>query len=131
MQLRYALSAYRFKRGVRQMKARSKVWLANERVLVFGEGKARILEAVARTGSLSGAARELKMSYRHAWSAITAAETRLGQKLINRSKGGRKGGGAELTAYGKDLLKKFNKLDTSVRQYTDRCHERIFGKGGQ
>jgi molybdate transport system regulatory protein len=110
------------------VKAKSKVWLANNGVLVFGEGKASILQAVERTGSLNGAARELNMSYRHAWSAITAAEKRLGQKLLRRTKGGVKGGGAELTKFGKNLLTKFEKLDTSVRQYTDKCHQRIFGE---
>lgn len=108
------------------MKVRSKVWLANNDVLVFGEGKAKILKAIAQTGSLSGAARKLKMSYRHAWSSITAAEKRLAKKLLSRTKGGAEGGGAELTEFGKDLLAKFEKLDTSVRQHADRSYRRIF-----
>lgn len=108
------------------MKAKSKVWLIKNDMLVFGEGKASILKAVERTGSLSGAAKELDMSYRHAWSAIAAAEKRLGRKLLRRTKGGVKGGGAELTGFAKHLLQKFDKLDVSVKQYADRRYKQIF-----
>ena len=111
------------------MRARSKVWLASGGAQVFGEGKAAILRAIADAGSINGAARELGMSFRHVWSAITAAERRLGRKLLKRSRGGTKGGGAELTAFAEDLLEKFDELDDAVRGYADKCCARIFGKG--
>ena len=40
--------------------------------VALGPGKAALLEAVNQTGSISGAAREMGMSYRRAWKLIEA-----------------------------------------------------------
>jgi len=95
---------------------------------VFGAGKARILCAVDKTGSINAAARELGMSYRHAWSTIDAAEHRLGHKLLRRSRGGPKGGGATLTRYARDLLDKLNALEEEVKNTADKRFARLFGQ---
>ena len=38
--------------------------------IAFGPGKAALLQAIARSGSISGAAREMGMSYRRAWLLV-------------------------------------------------------------
>ncbi|HSC61750.1 MAG TPA: LysR family transcriptional regulator, partial [Rhizomicrobium sp.] len=48
----------------------------------IGPGKVRLLEQVAETGSIRGAATALKMSYRRAWLLIKATETTFGAPLI-------------------------------------------------
>lgn len=108
------------------MKIRSKVWLEKDGKLIFGSGKAQILQAVAKTGSLNAAAKELDMSYRHVWSAIRAIEERLGQQLLVKNKGGSNGGGATLTKYARDLLAKLASLDLEVKQFTNRRFEELF-----
>lgn len=108
------------------MKVRSKVWLEKDGKLVFGAGKARILRTVAKTGSLNAAAKELDMSYRHAWSAMHAIEERLGRELLVKSKGGMKGGGATLTDYARDLLEKLTKLEREVKEFTDHRFAELF-----
>jgi len=37
---------------------------------VFGPGKADLLESIERLGSISAAAREMRMSYRQAWTLL-------------------------------------------------------------
>ena len=59
----------------------------------IGPGKVRLLEQVAETGSIRGAATALKMSYRRAWLLIKATETTFGAPLIVAATGGAKGGG--------------------------------------
>ena len=108
------------------MKIRSKVWLENNKGLVFGSGKAMILKSIARTGSISKAAVELNMSYRHAWSYIKSAEKRLNKKLVICIKGGKNGGGAKLTDYAKGLLEDFLKLEHKAALFTDKCFDEIF-----
>jgi len=102
------------------MKVRSKVWFEVGGKLVFGVGRARILRAVEKTGSLNKAARELGMSYRHTWSSIRAAEERLGKSLLISRRGGRERGGTTLTPYARKLLKKFDSLDAAVSSCADR-----------
>lgn len=109
------------------MQVKSKVWLEKDGELCFGSGKARILRAVAATGSLNQAARELGMSYRHAWTLMRVAEQRLGKPLLIRTRGGSGRGGAVLTDYAKDVLERFEQMDREVREFVDERHGAAFG----
>jgi len=64
---------------------------------VFGDGKCRLLRAIAAHGSLQKAARETGISYRKAWADLRKAEECLGFALLNRQRGGRAGGATSLT----------------------------------
>lgn len=108
------------------MEVKSKVWLENGGKLAFGIGKCRILKEIARTGSINKAAKNLGMSYRHAWSYVSFAEKRLGESLLIKVKGGEKGGGAALTDYAKDLVEKFERLEEDVRFFTNKRYGEIF-----
>ncbi len=97
------------------MELRSKVWLLHNGKMVFGKGRAELLEAIGRTGSISAAARELELSYRHAWTMIRASEKRLGLTLLRRTKGGSGGGGATLTGEARALLSRYREAETKIR----------------
>ena len=72
---------------------RSKIWIEDESGnVVFGLGRLKILDAIDRLGSIQGAAKELKMSYRAIWGRIKATEERLNRPLLIRNIGGRSGG---------------------------------------
>lgn len=110
------------------MKVKSKVWLEKNGKLVFGVGKTLILKTIQDAGSINKAAKEMGMSYRHAWSYIRSAEKRIGTPLLLKTKGGPDGGGARLTDYAKDLLEKFEKLEQEVRIFTNKRYKEIFKK---
>ena len=106
------------------MKLRSKVWLERDGELVFGPGRARLLEALAERGSISAAAEELDMSYRRAWAMLKASERRLGSRLVERTRGGAGGGGARLTPVGQKVLETFRRLESDFRTLTEeKQHE--------
>jgi len=63
-----------------------------------------ILRGIGRTGSISQAAREAKVSYKAAWQAIATLTNLAGVPLVERSVGGAGGGGAVLTEQGRQLL---------------------------
>ncbi len=108
------------------MRVKSKVWLEKDGELVFGSGKSLILKAIRETGSINKAAKKMNMSYRHAWSYVVSAERRIDKPLLIRIKGGADGGGAVLTDYAKDLLKKFVKLEQGVERFTNKRYKAIF-----
>ena len=88
-----------------------KVWMETDDGYVFGPGVYSLLKRVNEVGTLKEAATQLGMSYRYAWGLIRKAEEKLGEPLLSAHKGGRSGGGgAELTARGKQFLIEFQRL---------------------
>ena len=107
------------------MKLRAKAWLEQDGDLVFGPGRARLLRAVDRRGSISAAAEELDMSYRHAWSMLHASERLLGCALVERSRGGAGGGGARITDAGRRLLESFERLESDFRAFAEEKQDEV------
>jgi molybdate transport system regulatory protein len=81
-----------------------------------GPGKIALLENIARTGSLSNAARRLKMSYRRAWLLLEDLNTSFQQPVAEMSVGGKGGGGASLTQFGSDLVAAYRSLEAQIRK---------------
>lgn len=113
------------------MKIKSKVWLETNGRLVFGEGKSELLRAIDETGSISEAAKKMRISFRHAWGYITAIERRLGMKFIVRSKGGKGGGGSCLTPSARALIDKYDKLRNLVNEFADAKFKELFTRGNR
>ena len=103
----------------------------------LGPGKIRLLEAIDRTGSISEAGRSLKMSYRRAWLLVDDMNRRFHEPVAATKPGGAHGGGAELTAFGRELIEKYRsiearataaskpllrRLEASLRQRTQHRH---------
>jgi molybdate transport system regulatory protein len=108
------------------MRIRTKLWVeTDDGRPVLGDGRLTILEAIARTGSLSAAARELGMSYRSLWGKIRVAEQRLGVPLVRGMAGGRSHGGAALTDQARDLVAAFTafraEAEAAVEKIADRA----------
>lgn len=70
----------------------------------FGPGKASLLQAIAHTGSISGGAREMGMSYRRAWLLVEQMNRCFREPLVQTATGGIKGGGAQITQMALDVL---------------------------
>jgi len=105
-------------RVLRELSYATKLWMVNEeREAVFGDGLAELLEEIDKTHNMLLAAQNLKMSYRYALHRITLAEKRLGELLVNRSRGGAKGGGSsEVTPYAKTLVSRYRKAQTELAE---------------
>jgi len=74
----------------------------------LGPGKVDLLEAVARRGSLTAAARDCGMSYKRAWTLLQDANELFGTPLVAMNKGGSGGGGsASVTAKGNEVIAAF------------------------
>ena len=59
-----------------------------------GRERIRLLEAVAREGSITAAAKAVGLTYKAAWDALDALANLFGQPLLETRQGGRAGGGA-------------------------------------
>jgi molybdate transport system regulatory protein len=110
------------------MEIKAKFWIENRGEVVLGGGKAALLRAVDRLGSIQQAADEFGMSYRHAWGAIRKIEKRAGFKIVDTKLGGKKGGGAQLTPKGKTFVKKADFLFKDLQEIVERRFSQKFQK---
>lgn len=83
---------------MRLLKIKVQLYCGEE--IAMGPGKADLLDAILREGSISAAARALGMSYRRAWLLVDAMNRCWAQPLV----AARKGGGAEVTGCGTEVL---------------------------
>ena len=87
-----------------------------DRETTLGPGKIDLLEQIERTGSLSKAARAMDMSYRRGWVLLNALNTSYDQPAAVTAKGGRNGGGATLTPFGRELIRVYRRFDTQLQK---------------
>ena len=77
---------------------------------ILGEGKAELLELIKEKGSISSAAKEMNMAYRHAWGEIKEIEEATGEEILKSTRGGEQRGGSQLTDFAQELLEEFEEL---------------------
>ena len=94
---------------------KSKNWLEKDGKVIIGEGRATLLKYILEFGSLTKAAEEMGMSYRHAWGIVQEINEVLGKEIIHSERGGVDGGKTQLTDEGKRLLEDFNKMNGTVQ----------------
>jgi molybdate transport system regulatory protein len=88
----------------------------------IGPGKVALLEAIARTGSISGAGRALHMSYRRAWVLVEELNRLFATPVVTAHPGGSGGGGAALTPFGADLVRTYREIEAEA---LDRAGARL------
>ena len=86
----------------------------------IGRERIRLLEAVEREGSITGAARAVGLTYKSAWEALNGMAQLFGCALLETRVGGRTGGGARLTPAGTRLVAAFGRLETDLARATRR-----------
>lgn len=99
---------------------RVKLWIDIQGVNAFGMGSFALLQGVAQTGSLAGAARQLGMSYRTAWGRVRTMESRLGRPVLEKRGGNKRG--YRLSAFGQRCLDLFRE----VHQAADNAAQHVF-----
>ena len=82
-----------------------------------GTEHVRLLEAIGREGSISAAARAIGLSYKAAWSRVTALNTLAGRPLVTSQRGGAEGGGAALTREGINFVEAFRRLEAETAEW--------------
>ena len=98
------------------IRSRFRLRIYRDAVVAIGPGKVELLEAIEATGSISAAARQLKMSYRRAWMLVEELNTALAAPAVETSTGGAQGGGARLTAVGASIGRRYRAIeDTATR----------------
>jgi len=73
----------------------------------LGHGRIELLRQIRVSGSINKAAHALGMSFKGAWQAVEQMNNLADRPLVVRSRGGKDGGGTQLTGHGEALIAAF------------------------
>jgi molybdate transport system regulatory protein len=92
---------------------------------LFGDGKAKLLEAVDELGSLRSAAQSMGMSYRHAWGLLRELDQAAGFPFLEHSGTGVRSR-LRLTADGRRFIDAYRRLCGPLNDAVEARFKRVF-----
>ena len=104
------------------------VWFEIDGEVVASRWRMRLLAAIEEHGSISEGARVMDVPYRVAWQKVHEMEERLGQRLLETQTGGAEGGGARLTAAGREHVARMQAFCDRTDEAVNRIFLEIFGE---
>jgi molybdate transport system regulatory protein len=107
-----------------------RLWLRKSEHSFLGKGRIELLEQIERTGSISKAAKAMKMAYKAAWDSLDVMNNLAEEPLVDKSTGGKGGGGTRLTPYAKQLIETYKVIHEEHERFLNNLSLRINGEGG-
>lgn len=107
-----------------------RLWLNKSEHDFLGRGRMELLMLIEKSGSITKAAKEMKMSYKAAWDAVDAMNNLSPSALVESSKGGKGGGGTTITPYAKELIETYKILEEEHHFFLQNLAKRIQEKDG-
>ena len=111
------------------MAIEARITLKTGEAPAVGRERIRLLEAVAREGSITAGARAAGLTYKAAWDALDAMGNLFGQPLLKTHAGGKSGGGATLTPAGVRVIQAFHKLEAEMARSVRSIEPDLAGAG--
>ncbi len=102
------------------MQFQSSLTLLDSNTTFLLEKRILLLQAVDRVGSISQAAKEVPMSYKAAWDSIDAINNLCPTPVVVKETGGKGGGGAKLTPYGKNFVNSYSFLQEEHKKFLNQ-----------
>ena len=110
---------------MKKLDAKFKLWLNTKKGQgALGDGKWKLLKTIENKGSLAEACSSLRISYRKAWGDIRKMEDALNIILVEKHRGGNKGGTSSLTAHGKKLVKAYSNFHNETEKAVKKAYNR-------
>ncbi len=97
----------------------------NDGVRFLGATQTELIREIKQTGSLSGAAKKLKISYQHAWTMIAEMNRIAPQPIVSKQRGGANGGGACVSEYGERILLEYQIIEDQVKNLIRQINAEI------
>lgn len=111
------------------MAIEASITLKTEGISGVGQERVRLLQAVAREGSITAGARAAGLTYKAAWDALEAMANLFGRPLLETRTGGKQGGGARLTPTGLRVIEAFGRLESEMTRVLRALEPELAGSG--
>lgn len=99
--------------------------LEKDGINFLGQTRMALLEEISRTGSISQAAKVVGISYKGAWDTIDTLNNLSEKPLVEKSAGGKDGGGTKITSYGQEMMKTFRDIEAQYQKNPPRIQDTI------
>ncbi|MCO5269941.1 MAG: LysR family transcriptional regulator [Brumimicrobium sp.] len=96
-----------------------KIWIKSNNESFLGQGRIDLLRNIEKFGSISKAAKEMKMSYKKAWGLVNSMNSNFTKPLVIGEAGGVNGGGSCLSKTGKHLVHIYDSIIESNKNFLD------------
>ena len=106
-------------------KIKGSVWIEGDKGAFIGTGRVMLLEKIKELGSITVAAKSMKMSYRHAWELIDSMNKQAKSPLVETTSGGVGGGGTKITKEGEKAIILFRDLQKRFHKFNEEESKRI------
>jgi molybdate transport system regulatory protein len=93
--------------------------------MLINPERINLLRWIHKTGSLLKASREIGVSYNKAWKILEAINTVSNKPVVKKIRGGKGGGGAQITDYGMLVLTEFEAMERVIEGFTKKLNTEI------
>lgn len=94
----------------------------------IGPNRIAVLEKIGEHGSISAAARDLGITYKHAWNLVDELNSIFGSQLVEGSAGGHQGGGSRLTDMGRIVAVRLRSIECNAEAAAYKDFERLLAE---
>jgi len=102
-----------------EFRVNGRVWIETDNGTFAGVGRITLLEKIRELGSISEAAKSMRMSYRQAWELIDSMNRQSEKPLVNKVSGGAGGGGTIITPEGERIIEEYWKLHAGFKRFSE------------
>ncbi len=93
----------------------------------LGGKRIELLEQIGASGSITRAAKTVGLSYKAAWDAVDTMNNLSERPLVTRAAGGAKGGGTQLTDFGREMLHVWRRMQHEYERFLTQVAQGIDG----
>ncbi len=101
------------------------IWFQKDQNRFLGGDRIALLDKIQELGSINSAAKAVGISYKTAWHLVNMMNNLSDKPLVERTAGGKGGGGTILTREGKKVLEQFRVVQEEHRKYLHNLEERL------
>lgn len=105
------------------------LWFNKDQDRFLGNDRITLLEQIDELGSITKAASKVGISYKTAWEMVNQINNLSAAPLVDRTTGGKGGGGACLTPAGRETLEQFRVVQEEHRKFLKNLDQRLGDTG--
>jgi molybdate transport system regulatory protein len=99
-----------------------RVWVEKDGELYMGWGRAILLERIDQLGSITAAAKSMKLGYRNAWLWVESLNRLAPAPLVEKATGGVGGGYTRVTEEGRKAVREYKALRARFQEFLKQAH---------